>query len=85
MFNLIHYVAYFFQTERFQKQKRPYISGTKVRRVNADNLAKILIPVPSPEEQVRIVAILDRFDTLTHSISGFTPLKQRLQELKPHI
>ena len=63
------YVAYFFQTERFQKQKRPYISGTKVRRVNADNLAKILIPVPSPEEQSRIVAILDKFDTLTLTLS----------------
>ncbi|SCN47249.1 Type I restriction-modification system, specificity subunit S [methanotrophic endosymbiont of Bathymodiolus azoricus (Menez Gwen)] len=74
------YVAYFFQTERFQKQKRPYISGTKVRRVNADNLAKILIPVPSPEEQVRIVAILDRFDTLTHSISEGLPREIELRQ-----
>ena len=63
------YVAYFFQTEEFQKQKRQYITGTKVRRINVDNLAKILIPVPSDEEQARIVAILDKFDTLTNSIS----------------
>jgi hypothetical protein len=57
----------------FQKQKRPYITGVKVRRVNADNLSKILIPVPQPEEQARIVAILDKFDTLTSSISEGLP------------
>jgi type I restriction enzyme S subunit len=63
------YVAYFFQTELFQLQKRPYITGTKVRRISGENLAKIRIPVPSPEEQTRIVAILDKFDALTNSIS----------------
>ena len=51
------YVSYFFQTEQFQKQKRQYITGAKVRRVNADSLAKILIPIPSPKEQARIVSL----------------------------
>lgn len=74
------YVSYFFQTEQFQKQKRPYITGTKVRRVNADNLAKILIPVPSPEEQARIVAILDKFDTLTTSIQEGLPREIELRQ-----
>lgn len=63
------YVAYFFQTEQFQKQKRSFITGTKVRRVNADDLAKIKIPVLSSEEQERIVIILDKLDSLTTSIS----------------
>ena len=67
------YVAYFFQTELFQKQKRQYITGIKVRRVNADSLAKILIPVPSSEKQATIVSILDRFDILTSSISEGLP------------
>lgn len=67
------YVAYFFQTEQFQKQKRPFITGAKVRRVNADDIAKIKIPVPSLEEQLRIVSILDKFDTLTTSISEGLP------------
>ena len=40
------YVAYFFRTNEFQKQKRAYITGTKVKRVNANDLAKITIPVP---------------------------------------
>ena len=74
------YVSYFFQTEQFQKQKRQYITGTKVRRVNANNLAKILIPVPSPAEQARIVSILDKFDTLTHSISEGLPREIALRQ-----
>jgi len=74
------YVAYFFQTEQFQKQKRPYITGAKVRRVNADNLAKILIPVPSPEEQKHIVSILDKFDALTNSISEGLPREIELRQ-----
>lgn len=74
------YVSYFFQTENFQKQKRGYITGAKVRRVNADNLAKILIPVPSPEEQARIVSILDKFDALTHSITEGLPREIELRQ-----
>src|SRR5690625_5807547 len=54
------YVAYFFQTNHFHKQKRRFITGAKVRRVNANDLAKVKIPVPSLEEQARIVAILDK-------------------------
>lgn len=74
------YVAYFFQTEQFQKQKRPYITGTKVRRVNADDLAKIKIPVPALEEQTRIVSILDKFDTLTTSITEGLPKEIELRK-----
>ena len=74
------YVAYFFQTEQFQKQKAPFITGTKVRRVNADNLAKILIPIISSKEQARIVAILDKFDALTNSISEGLPREIELRQ-----
>ena len=74
------FVAYFFQTEQFQKQKRIYITGAKVRRVNADNLAKILIPVPSAEEQDRVVEILDKFDTLTTSLSEGLPREIKLRQ-----
>lgn len=74
------YVSYFFQTEQFQSQKRQYITGAKVRRVNADSLAKILIPVPAIEEQERIVSILDKFDTLTSSSSEGLPREIELRQ-----
>ncbi|EPY9959214.1 restriction endonuclease subunit S [Escherichia coli] len=74
------YVSYFFQTEQFQNQKRQYITGAKVRRVNADNLSNILIPVPSMEIQERIVSILDKFDTLTNSITEGLPREIELRQ-----
>ena len=48
--------------------------------MNADNLAKILIPIPSQEEQARIVTILDKFDTLTNSISEGLPREIALRQ-----
>lgn len=74
------FVSYFFKTEHFQKQKRQFITGTKVRRVNAADLAKILIPTPSPEEQARIVAILDKFDALTSSLTEGLPREIELRQ-----
>ena len=80
------YVAYYFQTELFQTQKKKYITGTKVRRVNPKDLAKMLIPIPYPNdrdksiiEQQRIVSILDKFDKLTTSISEGLPAEIELR------
>ena len=67
------YVSYFFTTHDFQRQKLRHITGTKVRRVSGKNLETIEIPLPSPEEQQRIVDILDRFDALTTSLSEGLP------------
>ncbi|EAV5116867.1 restriction endonuclease subunit S, partial [Salmonella enterica] len=47
---------------------------------NADNLSKILIPVPSMKEQERIVSILDKFDTLTNSITEGLPREIELRQ-----
>lgn len=73
------YVSYFFQSTHFQKQKRTFITGTKVRRVNAKDLAKIEIPIPPLEVQERIVEILDKFDTLVNSISEGLPREIELR------
>lgn len=67
------YVSYFFTTHDFQRQKLRHITGTKVRRVSGKNLETIEIPLPSLEEQQRIVDILDRFDSLTSSLSEGLP------------
>ena len=81
------YMSYFFQTELFQSQKKPYITGTKVRRISGDNIAKIKIPIPyanNPEkslaEQARIVAILDQFDALTTSLTEGLPREIALRQ-----
>ena len=50
-----------------------YISGAAQPKLNKQNLNKIRIPIPPLPEQKKIVAILDKFDTLTHSISEGLP------------
>ena len=58
------YMAYFFQSNLFQTQKRSCITGTKVLRVSGDSMAKFRIPVPPMEIQEEIVRILDSFSEL---------------------
>ncbi len=50
-----------------------YISGAAQPKLNKQNLNKIRIPIPPLPEQEKIVAILDKFDTLTHSVSEGLP------------
>ena len=71
------YVAYFFQSEHFQDQKRRHISGTKVRRISGASLAKISIPVPPLEVQRAIVEILDTFSKLEAELEAELEARQR--------
>ena len=58
------YISYCFQSELFQSQKKKYITGTKVLRVNGDAMAKIHVPVPPLPVQEEIARILDSFSSL---------------------
>src|SRR5690606_23177436 len=74
------FFAYYTQTSNFSNQKRKYAKGTKVIDVSAKDMEKIKIPVPPLEEQERIVSILDKFDTLTTSISEGLPKEIELRK-----
>ena len=67
------YLSYFFHTAMFFVQKRKLAHGTKVMEVTPDALNNVVIPLPTLEEQQRIVDILDRFDTLCNDISQGLP------------
>lgn len=58
------YVSYFFASSLFQEQKRPYLTGAKVRRISDKGLSRVRIPVPPLEVQWEITRILDQFTTL---------------------
>ena len=58
----------------------PYISGAAQPKLNQKNLNSIKIPNPSPHEKERIVAILDKFDTLTTSIREGLPREIALRQ-----
>jgi len=81
------YFTYFTQTYDFASQKRKYAKGTKVIDVSATDMKKIKIPIPCPENpekslkiQREIVSILDKFDTLTNSISEGLPKEIELRK-----
>lgn len=67
------FIAYLFQTERFFAFKKMNVSGTKVTRISGDSLAKYPIPIPPLELQEKIVAILDRFETLVNDLTNGLP------------
>jgi type I restriction enzyme S subunit len=60
------YVAYYFQTEEFERQKRKFVTGTKVKDIKVSDLARVEIPVPPLVIQREIASILDGFE---HAVS----------------
>ena len=82
--NNVKYLAHFFTSDSFQEQKRKFITGAKVRRVSKDNLAKILIPIPCPDDlekslaiQAEIVRILDAFTAMTAELTAELNLRKK--------
>jgi type I restriction enzyme M protein len=63
------FVSYAMQSAAFHTQKNKYVARAKVKRLGAESLAKIAIPVPSRAEQDRIVDLLDRLDELVAGLS----------------
>ena len=66
-------MAYAVQTDDFHAQKASHVARGKVKRLSATGLAKIAIPVPSLDEQERIVSTLDKFDALVNDLSVGLP------------
>ncbi len=67
------YLAYYFHTSNFEAQKRKLAHGTKVIEVTPDKLRDLFVPLPTKEEQDRIVEMIDYFDTLCGDISDGLP------------
>lgn len=78
------YFAYFTQTDSFANEKRKYSKGTKVIDVSASDMAKIIIPIPCPENpekslaiQSEIVRILDKFSALTAELTAELNMRKK--------
>ncbi|MGV0677991.1 restriction endonuclease subunit S [Mycolicibacterium fortuitum] len=63
------FVSYFTQTANFHGQKNKHVARAKVKRLSSDGLAKILIPVPTMDQQRHVVGILDKFDVLVKGLT----------------
>ena len=57
----------------YHRQIKKYVSEGKICAISAEGLGKALIPIPSMDEQNRIVAILSKFDNLYNDISERIP------------
>ena len=55
-------------------------TGGGQKNMSTTWLASYLIPVPSPQDQSRIVAILDKFDALTNSLTEGLPREIELRQ-----
>ncbi len=69
------YLFYFYKIANWN-----IAEGGTIQRLYNDNLRKMKIPIPSLAEQARIVAILDKFDALTNSITEGLPREIALRQ-----
>lgn len=64
---------HFAQSHLYWMQANKLVSGGGQPQFNSGAIGKVLVPVPSLEEQQRIVSILDRFDALCNDLTSGLP------------
>ena len=76
------YIAYYFQTNAFQRQKERKVTGTKMTRIHGDDMKKFEIPLPPLSLQNKIVKVLDKFQVLLSDTRGLLPeeIEQRQKQ-----
>ena len=67
------YYWHFAQSEMYWRQARALVGGGAQPQFNANVLKMVRVPVPAPEEQQRVVDILDSFDLLVNDLSSGLP------------
>lgn len=68
------YLLRLLQSEITKKQINNFVMGSTVKSISMADLKKVKILIPSLDEQQCIVSILDKFETLTNSITEGLPL-----------
>ena len=71
------FVYYYLLTK--QNQIRQQVRKASIPRLSPNTLKQLVFPIPPLSEQQRIVEMLDKFDTLTNSISEGLPLEIQLR------
>jgi len=81
------FLKYLFRSHFMRKEIAKTANGVTRFNISKAQFKKLQIPIPCPNdpekslsEQSRIVAILDKFDTLTHSISEGLPREIELRQ-----
>lgn len=74
------YLFHFLNQDCFENEAMANATGGGQKNMSTTWLASYLIPVPSLQDQRRIVTILDKFDALTNSISEGLPREIALRQ-----
>lgn len=81
------YISHFLRTHNYHLQIKKYVKNGKISSLPVSGLEKAIIPIPYPndrekslKEQERIASILDKFDTITNSISEGLPKEIELRQ-----
>ena len=74
------YLYYYLSSNEVQHYWTGKINSGSVSNLNSEIIKQLPIPIPPLSEQARIVEILDKFDTLTNSISEGLPLEIQLRK-----
>ena len=71
---LPRFLVFYLQSGIFKKnQLTTLMASSSMKNVTMEKIRKFEIPIPSLEEQEKIVSILDKFDKLTNDISEGLP------------
>lgn len=76
----MRFLYYILQSSAFQWALHRITTPGGQTKFNKTDLKKLEIPVPSPTEQERIVKILDKFNTLTTSLTSGLPAEIKLRK-----
>ena len=74
------FLKHYLLGSHFQNELLKTATGSTVKGIKGSKLHQLTIPIPSEAEQARIVALLDKFDTLTTSISEGLPREIALRQ-----
>lgn len=74
------YIFYILRSNRMRQYIDKNSKGSAQPNLNLEQINSFIIPIPTIAEQARIVAILDKFDALTNSISEGLPREIALRQ-----
>ena len=66
--------------DKFFEYNMQHAKGAKMPRGNKPKILEYVVPIPNQDEQAKIVAILDKFDALTNSITEGLPREIELRQ-----
>jgi len=75
------YMRYYFQTSEFREnQINRLLQSSSMKNIPMEKIRKFVLPIPSIEEQNRIVEALHRFDTLCSDLSAGLPAEIEVRQ-----